>query len=271
MHRIIGGDMKQRIISAIVMLIIFIPILITGGLPFYILSFLLGLISLYELLKLNKKIPIIVKILTYIFTGLLIIYDIKNTNFNIIIDGRLFIFMLLVYLSLLVLIDDKKKYNYKDAFYLIGISLFIGISFNNFIHIRNIGINLVIYLFLITTITDSFALFIGKLFGKRKLAPSISPNKTVEGLIGGSVVGSVAASLFYIFIIKDYTNIFIVILLTLFLSLMGQMGDLIKSSIKRYENIKDFSNLIPGHGGILDRLDSIIFVMMTYILISNLF
>ena len=62
-----------------------------------------------------------------------------------------------------------------------------------------------------------------------------------------------------------------VVVLTLFLSIIGQLGDLIKSSIKRYEGIKDFSNLIPGHGGIIDRLDSIIFVMMTYILIMGMF
>ena len=128
-----------------------------------------------------------------------------------------------------------------------------------------------IYLFLITILTDTFALFIGKSFGKHKLAPLISPNKTIEGAVGGSVVATILASLFYIFVVKDYSSIIIVIVLTFVLSLVGQLGDLIKSSIKRHAGIKDFSNLIPGHGGILDRLDSIIFVMMAYILISNLF
>ena len=69
----------------------------------------------------------------------------------------------------------------------------------------------------------------------------------------------------------DYQNVYLVIILTLLLTIIGQLGDLIKSSIKRHEGIKDFSNLIPGHGGVLDRLDSIIFVTMTYILISGLF
>ena len=171
---------------------------------------------------------------------------------------------------MLVFINNQEKYNYKDAFYLMGITLFIGISFNNFLHIRNKDIYLLIYLLLITTVTDSFALFTGKAFGKHKVAPLISPNKTVEGCIGGSLVGCIVASLFYIFML-DYQNVYLVIILTLLLTIIGQLGDLIKSSIKRHEGIKDFSNLIPGHGGVLDRLDSIIFVTMTYILISGLF
>ena len=114
-------------------------------------------------------------------------------------------------------------------------------------------------------------MFTGKLFGKHKLAPNISPNKTIEGSLGGSLVGTIVASIFYILVIQDYASVLSIIGLTFCLTIIGQLGDLIKSSIKRYENIKDFSNLIPGHGGILDRLDSIIFVMMTYILIMGLF
>lgn len=263
--------MKQRFISAIFMLLIFIPLLIIGGIPFYIFSFLLGIISIYELLKLNNKLPPIVKILSYLLTILFIGYDIYSNNLNINIDYRLFILTILTNLSLLVFINDKNKFNYKDAFFLIGINLFIGLAFNNFIHIRNISMYLMIYLFLITTMTDSFAYFTGRAFGKTKLAPSISPNKTIEGMVGGSIMGTTIAVLFYVFVIKDYSNIYTLTFLTLILSLVGQLGDLIKSSIKRYEKIKDFSNLIPGHGGVLDRLDSIIFVIMTYILISNLF
>ena len=119
--------------------------------------------------------------------------------------------------------------------------------------------------------TDTFALLIGSKFGKRKLAPKISPNKTVEGLIGGVGVGTIIASIFYIFIIKDIKNILFVFILTLFLSLIGELGDLIKSTIKRYENVKDFSDLIPGHGGIMDRVDSLIFVVLMYTLIINIF
>lgn len=259
--------MKKRIISAIIMSLIFIPLLLIGNLPFVIFVTILGIGAVYELLKLKPNLPLIIKILTYIETIFLILTDkLKFTN-NI---SLILIIMLLVNLSLLVFIDDKDKYNYKDAFYLLGLVLFLGLSFRNFIYLRDDSLYILIYLLLITVVTDSFALFTGKLLGKHKLAPNISPNKTIEGSIGGSLFGTISASIFYLLVINN-KYLFLTIITTLLLTIIGQLGDLIKSSIKRYENIKDFSNLIPGHGGIIDRLDSIIFVMMTYILIMRLF
>lgn len=259
--------MKKRIISAIIMSLIFIPLLLIGNLPFVIFVTILGIGAVYELLKLKPNLPLIIKILTYIETILLILMDkLKFTN-NI---SLVLIIMLLVNLSLLVFIDDKDKYNYKDAFYLLGLVLFLGLSFRNFIYLRDDSLYILVYLLLITVVTDSFALFTGKLLGKHKLAPNISPNKTIEGSIGGSLFGTISASIFYLLVINN-KYVFLTIITTLLLTIIGQLGDLIKSSIKRYENIKDFSNLIPGHGGIIDRLDSIIFVMMAYILIMRLF
>jgi len=260
--------MKERIISAIVMLIIFIPILIIGKLPFAITCLILALMAIYELLNFKKNLPILVKSITYILTGILVLINILNLNSFL---GLFLMLVILCYLISLVFINNQDKYNYKDAFYLIGITLFIGFSFQNLIYLRNTNLNILIYLLLTTVATDTFALLVGKCFGKHKLAPEISPNKTIEGSIGGSCFGVVIASLFYIYFIKDYSSLVSVILTTLFLTIIGQLGDLVKSSIKRYEKVKDFSNLIPGHGGILDRFDSIIFVMMAYILISNLF
>lgn len=259
--------MKKRIISAIIMSLIFIPLLLIGNLPFVIFVTILGIGAVYELLKLKPNLPFIIKILTYIETIFLILTDkLKFTN-DI---SLILIIMLLVNLSLLVFIDDKDKYNYKDAFYLLGLVLFLGLSFRNFIYLRDDSLYILIYLLLITVVTDSFALFTGKLLGKHKLAPNISPNKTIEGSIGGSLFGTISASIFYLLVINN-KYVFLTIITTLLLTIIGQLGDLIKSSIKRYENIKDFSNLIPGHGGIIDRLDSIIFVMMAYILIMRLF
>ncbi len=110
--------------------------------------------------------------------------------------------------------------------------------------------------------TDVFAYALGKLIGKHKLTP-ISPNKTIEGSIGG-ILGSIIMNLGYTLIINNlfqlnlpYLN---VIIIAITLSILSQIGDLAASSIKRYVEIKDFSNLIPGHGGLLDRIDSIIFV-----------
>ena len=123
-------------------------------------------------------------------------------------------------------------------------------------------------LILITILTDTFALFGGKLVGKHKFT-SISPNKTIEGCIIGSLISTFVVTMYYINLINVNTNILIVICLILFLSVVGQVGDLFFSAIKRENKVKDFSNLIPGHGGILDRLDSIIFVMFAFIIIIS--
>ena len=255
--------MKERFISAIIMFIIFVPILIIGKLPFIITSLILSLIAIYELLKLKKNIPFIIKFIVYLFITLIFLLNLDK-YFAI-----LMFLIILTYLSMLVFINDQEKYNYKDAFSIIGMTIFIGISFKNFIIIRNNNLSLFIYLFLISIVTDTFALLIGKKIGKHKLASKISPNKTIEGSIGGSLFGTAIASLFYFYFINNQ-HIIRIIFLTFFLTVVGQIGDLIKSSIKRSESIKDFGNLIPGHGGILDRFDSIIFIIMTYILATNL-
>lgn len=110
--------------------------------------------------------------------------------------------------------------------------------------------------------TDIFAYVVGKTIGKHKFS-SISPNKTIEGCIGG-IVGAVILTVLYTVAINNVWNMninYIVIgIIGMILSVVGQIGDFSASSIKRYSGIKDFSNLIPGHGGMLDRIDSLIFI-----------
>ena len=256
--------MKERFISAIIMVLITVPFIILGNIPFACFILLLGEMILFEFLKFRKKIPIIIKIISHIFLGVFILKDLININLETVLIISLF-----GYLSSLVFIKDN--YHYKDAFYLIGLILFIGIALSNLILIRNQNVYLFLYLIMIAVITDSFALFIGKMFGHHKLAPEISPNKTIEGLVGGVLVGTIISSIFYILFIKEINNIMLAIIMSLFLSLIGELGDLIKSTIKRYEKVKDFSNLIPGHGGIMDRVDSLMFIVLMYTLIINLF
>ena len=167
-------------------------------------------------------------------------------------------------------INNTKKYNLNDALFLIGSVLFIGFSFNLIIITRNYDLSYIIYLLLITTITDTFALFTGMLVGKHKLCPKISPKKTIEGLVGGVFMGTFAAVAFYNTVISSSVSLVLVIMLTLLLALVGQLGDLVFSSIKRYYDVKDFSNIIPGHGGILDRFDSLVFVTLAFIILIGL-
>ena len=103
----------------------------------------------------------------------------------------------------------------------------------------------------------------GMFIGKHKLCPKISPKKTIEGSVGGSVIGTAVAVIFYSNLIGKFS--IKLVLITLLLSVIGQLGDLFFSKIKRENNIKDFSNIMPGHGGVLDRIDSLTFVIMAYI------
>ena len=121
------------------------------------------------------------------------------------------------------------------------------------------NVYLSILVFVISFSTDIFAYLSGKFFGKHKLIPKVSPNKTVEGSVGGTLC-CVGICALYLWIVK--LPILQMLPICLFGSLASQLGDLFASSIKRYCGIKDFGKLIPGHGGILDRFDSVIFVSL---------
>ena len=154
--------------------------------------------------------------------------------------------------------------------YLIGGVFFLGVSFSLFTLLRSEGLNILLYLLIIAIFTDTFALFTGLLIGKNKLLSDISPKKTVEGMVGGTVLGVFIASTFYNTFVDSTLPLYIVIFMTTFLSIIGQFGDLVFSAIKRYFGKKDFSNIMPGHGGILDRLDSIIFISLGFMFFISL-
>lgn len=259
--------MKQRIISAVIASLIFIPIFIIGGLTFTFAFYILAILAMYEFMKvrsLYKKIPDFIRLISYISMTLLYFQMIVNNNASFVIDYKIIAGVFLILLLPVVLYHDEKIYSIKDSFYLLGGVFFIGFSMSLFSMYRNIGLELILFLILITIITDSYAYFIGRLIGKNKLLENISPKKTWEGTIGGSIVGTFVCTVYYITVINPSISIFEISVVILFLSLVGQFGDLFFSAIKRTYKVKDFSNIMPGHGGILDRLDSIIFVMLVF-------
>ncbi len=262
--------MKSRIVSAIIMLIIFVPVLLIGDLPFAIFAGILSVVGLNELLlmrKERKEFPITLKIIASVLVFFGTMYNFRSIEFVSQIDYRIVALIIFVFLTPMVFINDNKKYNLNDALYLIGSVLFIGLSFNLVIIMRNLDLQFLIYLLLITILSDTFALVTGLLIGRHKLIPKISPKKTIEGLIGGVLIGSFVASTFYLVVVDTSASLLIVSLVTVFLSIVSQLGDLVFSSIKRYYGKKDFSNLIPGHGGVLDRVDSLIFVLLAVVLV----
>ena len=135
------------------------------------------------------------------------------------------------------------------------------IPFGSLIAIRNYGQagdHIVFWFVFLIAAVDIGAYFFGKTMGQIKLAPTISPNKTVEGLLGGMMCGLLLSlGLFYLF--KSKTNILYFLFLSVFLSALSQLGDLAESWLKRKAGVKDSGTIIPGHGGLLDRIDGYLF------------
>ncbi len=265
--------MKQRLVSALVAFIIFIPIFIVGGNLFNLAFYILTLLALKEYMKIRektKKFPDFIRLISYLMLTLIYFYNKFNIDFNFNIDYRIISGIFLVILLPVVLYHDEKIYDIKDSFYLLGGIFFLGYSMSLFRLYRNIGLDIIIFLFLITIVTDSYAYFIGRLIGKNKLLEVISPKKTWEGSIGGTLICTFVCTVYYITVINPNVSIVLISTVILFLSILGQFGDLFFSAIKRTYEQKDFSNIMPGHGGVLDRLDSIIFVVLAFSFFINI-
>ncbi|NAW68559.1 CDP-diglyceride synthetase [Vibrio sp. V27_P1S3P104] len=133
------------------------------------------------------------------------------------------------------------------------------------------GAKLVLFVCLIVWAADSGAYFAGKSFGKHKMAPAVSPNKTIEGLMGGVVAAMMVGWFFADVFSIQFTSSFIMMLTILITVVISVLGDLVESMFKRVSGIKDSSNLIPGHGGILDRIDSLTAAFPVFALLYFLF
>lgn len=259
--------MKKRVVSAIVALIIFIPLLMYGKKPYLLGIFVLSILGLKEMIKAyetKKEVPQFIQFISYIIMTLLIFTSGNVNGLSYEVDFKLIAMLILLYLIPVIIYQDEKTYSILDAFFNLASLVLLGSCFSLLIIVRNISLEYIIYLFLITTITDSFAYITGSLIGKHKCIKKISPNKTWEGIIGGTFMGVFVASVFFQTVIETNMPLYFIIGMTLFLSIIGQFGDFVFSAIKRNFKIKDFSNIMPGHGGILDRFDSIFFCLLAF-------
>jgi len=252
--------MKERIITALIGILIVIPIILYGSWPFTIAVYLLATIALFELIRMFKIENLFIISLSFIFLWSFIYFQQDYTFTKFTIDSKgLIIFYLLI--LLLMVVFSKNKFTVNDVSRLLFAIIFIGFSFQYMLFVRQFGLHLFLFILFVIWATDSGAYFIGKRFGKRKLWPAISPNKTIGGAIGGIVVALIVANVFEIFYSLGL-SFFVLNGIALLISIFGQIGDLVASSMKRAYEIKDFGNLFPGHGGVLDRLDSFIFVLL---------
>lgn len=265
--------MKKRVVSAIVAIIIVIPLFLLGGIPFAVGVGLVAALAFKEIsdLKENKNIPMLIKILAFTCFEVLVYNRLQASYIHHQVGVSYAMIAITVLLLIIPSIFDKKgNYTTKIALSFVGSIITIALFFNLLIIIRNLDKWLLLYLILIAVLTDTFAMIIGCLIGKHKLIPAVSPKKSVEGSIAGSLVGTIVASIYYYSFIGDKINIGLLICMTLVLSILGQLGDLFFSKLKRENDIKDFSNIMPGHGGILDRLDSLSFIVFGYVIIYNI-
>jgi len=259
--------MKTRLISSIVLLAIAIPVFIVGDIFYTIAIILLSMLALREYIGIKetkKELPIFIKLLAYLFIPLILISIETDLDSKLMIDFRLLTGLCLSLLIPVVLYHKKEIYSINDACYMFTGVLFLGVAMSFFITYYEMSDMLLLYILLITVMTDTFAYLTGTLIGRNKLLEDISPKKTWEGFFGGIIFGTFIAVMFYQTVINPDVSIGTLIAITIFLSIIGQLGDLFFSAIKRYFDKKDFSNLLPGHGGILDRIDSIIFVMLAF-------
>lgn len=296
--------MKQRIITGFIILLLVIPLIVFGDpniggiagqsvflsvvilLSFYasyeISNFVLGgnknKNTIYLLTTLNSV--IILAFLLGFFIPLLVSNSQnlnENINFNILpIWSLSFIVLILIPLNFIFIKDKTKISTY--LFLTLSYTLWaFSIIFLNYQY----GIYAIMFPIIVTVCSDSFGYFIGRKFGKKKIAPMTSPNKTLEGLVGGTFIASLVGTLWSFFLVFDnmYDNqselifwVFLSIFISFIISIISFFGDLSFSKFKRINSKKDYGSILPGHGGLLDRIDSHIFsAPLTFIILLSVF
>ena len=261
--------LKKRVITALWGLPLLVAVIGFGGeLGFTILMVIIGLLAAFEFYRMVavSKVPS----LTYlglIWTALFIIsrnselLSILEPHFNLELLTPLLLTSVMIISLIWLLLRPQKEGVFTNWAWTIAGILYVGWLLSYLVALRGMdsGRNWVFFALFITFASDIAAFFIGRAWGKHRLAPHISPGKTWEGTIGG-IFGAILVSL--LFVIPSPFSLPLsygqAILLGLLVSIFGQLGDLVESLLKRNTGVKESGKLIPGHGGILDRIDSVV-------------
>lgn len=252
--------LKQRVITGIALVILLIVILALGS-PFVEIAVLLlsaiGIIELFNATKLsgNKMLLVTAILGTLCFVS---VQCFRTQLFN----PALFLYIVVLFVIYMANMEKIEFGDIANAFFL---TLYVAFMFAHIILIRNLENGyLLIWLVLIGAfVTDTAALFGGKFFGKHKLCPKLSPKKTVEGSISGiigCIIGTLVWCLISMLLFDKEPNYMWAVVVGLGASIISQLGDLSASRIKRQFGIKDYGKIFPGHGGVIDRFDSLLFV-----------
>lgn len=258
------NETLKRLLSGVVYVTLLIIATSYSVTSFYILFGIFMMIAIYEfcqLVHLNKIFPLFFGGFIYYVTTQ---FKTSHTNDLLLLLTTLFVSIKclhLLFISKKEKIDKLSKYIYVIGYVIFPFILITKIPFG----IRGFNPKIIISIFILIWTNDTFAYVVGKSIGKHKLIERISPKKTIEGFIGGiifSVIAGIIISKFYIHPKPNHNNIslFIWIISAVIIGIFSTLGDLIESKFKRIAAVKDSGTIMPGHGGILDRLDSIIFV-----------
>ncbi len=248
--------MKQRIVTGVIAGLVFVTFLVLGGYWYAGLILLLSVIGYDEYIRMNGYKEYKASSLIGMISLLLLAIPWQTADYSIPFDSGAVIWLtMLVLLSLTVLSKNRITIDHVSVM-LLG-AVYIGIGFHYMISTRlpEDGLFWTILIFVCIWVTDSGAYFVGSLIGKHPLWPAISPKKSIEGAIGG-VALSVLAALCFSWYSPELLSPLSAVGLGLVIAVVGQLGDLIQSAYKRVKGIKDTGKLLPGHGGVLDRVDS---------------
>lgn len=256
-----GFMLKTRVITAAILIpallviIFFLPKIVFAGLIFTVS--VVGLYEYYSIILKKSRLDEFLRWFGVVFTSCFSFFLLFLSQKTSLLIG-----ILLILSVFMVLLFSRLEF---DAIFAYLGKVALGVFYPAlvtcylvFIHRMANGPDWLIFLLGVVWFCDSGAYFVGKGIGKNKLYSRVSPGKTVEGLIGGVITGTLGGLLFnFLFALTLKTSE--VIILSILLSILGQIGDLCESAIKRYGGVKDSGKIIPGHGGILDRVDAIIF------------
>lgn len=275
--------MKNRVITSVAILAAMLTVVIFSEFIVYPLALaLLAIIATFEVLRVigSHKISTL-SIPAYLISAAfpLTAYFVDSNNsleFLLILAAVVFVY--LVWLMGVSVFSKGKIAFSKVSETLVGVT-YVAVSFTSLSLIRyinhNFGVFLVVLVFVISWTCDTAAFAVGSLIGKHKLIPEISPKKTVEGAIGGVVFSALLCALYGLgldlVIEKIQVNYLYLVLFGIILSVVSQLGDLIASLIKREYGVKDYGRIFPGHGGVLDRFDSVLAVSTILLILSIVF